>query len=321
MAKKLAYKSLTYASAGVMASAVLLFFILGVTGVISTLCAVLVVCSLIGVALVVVLNLLNKRAIKKEKEQKLKAELIARNARLKALYDILKIPYQYAEDGHIKDIFELLKIKPVFNENGKREPLVYELLGIMPKFDKNINERPTVFAIKNRVKRVAKGITSPLVLTYKPKLKTNEGEKQTGEGKKEEKNPKKDVKTQAKEVAKKPEAKAKPSGENKGQQGIIVKIKTGASKPIKIETNTLDRKGAAGFNIYRAAKDPSVQAALKAGEFSNKKPEPAATNAGQSASEHNKGGANGVDLEDNFEDKNLYTTKMSYIFDEEEMEK
>jgi len=322
MAKKLAYKRLIYASAGASASAVLLFFILGIINVVSTLCSVLVCVSsaLVGAGLCVLFYFLNKKAIKKEKEEKLRQELIARNLRLKALYDALKIPYQYAEDGHIKDIFELLKIKPMFDENGKRTPLVYELLKILPSFDKNGNERPTVFAIKNRVKKVAKGIISPIVLTYKPKTKVVE-EAQKQEGKKEEKSPKKDVKAQAKEAAKKPAAKAKSGGENKGQQGLVIKVKPKAVSAAKLEVNTLDRSSGAGFKAYKPSKDPSVSKVLGSGEFTSASSQPESISSINSQSSNSGENHLTTDFEDNFGDKNLDTTKMSYIFDEGEMEK
>lgn len=83
------------------------------------------------------------------------------------LYEILGIPIQYNEDGSVKNIYELLDLEPVYDDNGNRILTVYELLKIMPKFDDSGKEIPSVFVIKNKVKRPAKVDLSSRVLTRK----------------------------------------------------------------------------------------------------------------------------------------------------------
>ena len=83
------------------------------------------------------------------------------------LYTVLGIPVQYNKDGSVKDIYELLGVDPIFDENGNRILTIYELLKIMPRFDNNGKEIPTVTVIKNRVGRIAKVDVSDRVLTRK----------------------------------------------------------------------------------------------------------------------------------------------------------
>lgn len=83
------------------------------------------------------------------------------------LYAVLGIPVQYNKDGSVKDIYELLGIEPIFDENGNRILTIYELLGVMPKFDSNGKEIPMVTVIKNRVGRIARVDVSDRVLTRK----------------------------------------------------------------------------------------------------------------------------------------------------------
>lgn len=72
------------------------------------------------------------------------------------VYTLLGIPPQYNKDGTLRNIYEILQIKPVYDENGNRIFTVYELLGIKPMIDENGNEIPQVFALKNRVGRIAR---------------------------------------------------------------------------------------------------------------------------------------------------------------------
>ncbi len=83
------------------------------------------------------------------------------------LYGALGIPIQYNKDGTIKDIYQLLGIEPIYDEDGNRILTAYELLGVLPKFDENGNEIPLVFVIKNGVKGIAKVDLSSRVLTRK----------------------------------------------------------------------------------------------------------------------------------------------------------
>ena len=227
----------------------------------------------------------------------------------------------------MEDIFELLKIVPQYDADGKRLPLVYELLKMMPEFTKDGQEKPLVFAIKNRVKKVAKGIVSPLTLTYKPKKE----QEQTSQGKTEAKgkdekqtDAQKSVKDKAKEVSKKPAKKAGGS-EPKGQLGIIhgsaSAVKAGSVKGAKPEETKIG-----GFGSYKN-EGVSVGSALnqtKSGEEKNsaiQQPSESKTNnskpvsiSTQQAPVNNKDGT--------FEDKNIDEVNTSYMFiNEEEMEK
>ena len=83
------------------------------------------------------------------------------------LYTILGIPFQYNDDGTVKNIYELLGLEPMYDEKGNRIMTVYEQLGVMPKFDSEGNEIPLVFSIKNRVGRIARVDLNSRVLTRK----------------------------------------------------------------------------------------------------------------------------------------------------------
>jgi len=109
--------------------------------------------------LVKVIKKINK--LKKEKEN---AKFVSSGNYMIDLYGILGIPVQYNPDGTIKDIYELLGITPIYDENGDRVLTIYELLGIMPLFTKEGKEIPTILVIKNRVKRFAKVDLSTRVL-------------------------------------------------------------------------------------------------------------------------------------------------------------
>ena len=321
MAKKLTTKGVIYLCASATALVVLLFAVLGLFSVVSPLASILVcsIMAVVGCAATIALYFLNKKLQKKKEQERIKAELIARNNYLKQLYDILKIPYQYAEDGHIKDIFELLKIKPMYDEKGNRIPLIYELLKIMPRFDKNGKELPRVFAIKNKVLKVAKGITSPLVLTYKPKAKTAEPAAKDKEGKKEEKAPSKDVKQKAKEVSKKPAKKAGAKKAEKGPQtGISIKSK---AKPIKgkVEDPKSNRSGATSFSSYKSARQ-----SFSFGESTNEATSaPAAPKAPSAtkAPEHFVSEETPQTKEAGFAEKNVDNIDSAYILSGDEMER
>ncbi|MBO4569712.1 MAG: hypothetical protein J5689_00645 [Clostridia bacterium] len=110
-----------------------------------------------------------KKIIKERRKQALiKKQKEERERRLRELYEILGIDVQYNADGSIKDLYQLLGLEVKRDENGRRILLSYELIGRLPKFNEFLKEIPNVFIIKNRVKKVAKGIAEPLVLTYKP---------------------------------------------------------------------------------------------------------------------------------------------------------
>ena len=116
----------------------------------------------IAVNIILLVNLYKK--LKKEKD---KQKIVSTGDYKTDLYEALGIPVQYNKDGTVKDIYDLLGIAPVYDENGNRVLTVYELLGIVPKFDEDGNEIPFVFVVKNGVKRVAKVDLSSRVLTRK----------------------------------------------------------------------------------------------------------------------------------------------------------
>ena len=66
-----------------------------------------------------------------------------------------------SKDGAL-DLFTLLKIEPQFDEDGNRVLTPYEELEMIPKFEGG-EEVPLVFAIKNRVKKVAHGVSGEFV--------------------------------------------------------------------------------------------------------------------------------------------------------------
>ena len=122
--------------------------------------------SLIGIAVCLVLLL---KTIKKIKIMQLKQSSSNKTTGnyMLDVYTLLGIPPQYNKDGSLKNIYEILQIKPVYDENGNRVYTVYELLGIKPMIDANGNEIPQVFAIKNRANRIARVSLSTAFLTRK----------------------------------------------------------------------------------------------------------------------------------------------------------
>lgn len=65
-------------------------------------------------------------------------------------------PSVFTKKGKAMDIFSLLKIKPMYDENNNRILTPYEVLGVPPQFNKAGKEVPIVFAIKNPIFKVAK---------------------------------------------------------------------------------------------------------------------------------------------------------------------
>lgn len=109
-------------------------------------------------------------------ETKKRIEKEERERKLKELYELLGIEIVYNEDGSIKDLYQLLGIKKEQN-NGVRVLTSYELLGVLPRFNELGIEIPNIVIIKNRINRLVKGIKEPLVLTYKAKAKENQADK------------------------------------------------------------------------------------------------------------------------------------------------
>lgn len=61
----------------------------------------------------------------------------------------------YLSRNGVLDLFSLLGISPVYDEEGNREPTVYEQLSIAPVFREG-KEVPIVFAMKHKVNKVCK---------------------------------------------------------------------------------------------------------------------------------------------------------------------
>ena len=72
------------------------------------------------------------------------------------LYNLAGIPVLRDSKGKIKNIFELLGIEALYDENGNRIATIYEKLGIVPRFSKDGKELPTILAIKNRIRGLVK---------------------------------------------------------------------------------------------------------------------------------------------------------------------
>ena len=255
MAKKLDYKWQIGFLVAVTIVFVALFLGLFIANFLSTLAFVLILIALLLLfgGLLCYIILMRRREIKRLELQK-KIEKQEYERKIKEIYDILGIEIQYNSDGSVKDVFQLLGIEPVFDENGERILTPYELIGINPKFSSLAKEVPSVFVIKNRVKRVAKGIVEAPVFTYKPqKEKKIEPEKkiETINKKKEEKKPapKKANKTSPSQFFLKPAKGGKiaevKSGGFKVEKGnkpnfkdlkdFIPKIKIVRKVPVKVE--------------------------------------------------------------------------------------
>lgn len=141
--------------------------VLFVTGIIK----VWLFLGLLGVSVAVVcvcVFLISKllKKIKLSQISKQKANVSSGNYMLD-IYNLLGVAPQYNKDGTLKSIYEILQIKPIYDENGNRVYTVYELLGLAPLIGADGKEIPRVFAIKNRVGRIAKVSLSTAFLTRK----------------------------------------------------------------------------------------------------------------------------------------------------------
>mgnify|MGYP003571314266 CR=1 FL=1 len=194
------------------------------------------------------------REVKRRKaiEAKIKREKDERERKLRELYQLLGIEVQYNDDGSIKDLYQLLGISKLTDENGKRILTSYELLGILPRFNMWAIELPNVFAIKNRIKKVARGIAQPFILLYKPMAAKdnkdkpttqsgNEADKSSEKGGKNESDkspdakPKKEAGKSGVKIVKEPAKSSAPSGQGfikagKQPKGVKPEKPAGASK-------------------------------------------------------------------------------------------
>lgn len=185
------------------------------------------------------------KKIAAKKEQEIKDY---REKKMKELYELLGVELVYNEDGTIKDIFELIGIPKRFDKDGKRIKTIYEELKINPRITPDGVELPNVFIIKNRVKKVARGIAEPLVLTAKPieKKEGASGEESKSAGGKD-----------AKSAGGKDAKEAKPAGKpaSKGAKKKVggttfitpaksgKKAKTDKLSAPKVEIKKLEAKG------------------------------------------------------------------------------
>ncbi len=83
-------------------------------------------------------------------------------------------PSVFTKKGKAMDIFSLLKIKPMYDENNKRILTPYEVLGIPPQFNSEGKEIPIVFAIKNPIFKVAKLKEDNFHFVYKGQIEKSE---------------------------------------------------------------------------------------------------------------------------------------------------
>ena len=233
MAKKLTFKTQMIITCAVSALFLLSDLVLGIIGIIPLVPFVISLAFLVIISATAIIYLIVKR--KKE----LKAQMLAKKqkeeqriALLKQLYELIGIEIQYNEDGSIKDIFQLLNLQPIYDENGKRILTIYELLNILPNFDRNGVEKPNVFVIKNRVLKFAKGISEPLVLTYKTKAMKDISPKPSPEAGKKTAKPKVAVKKNVEpKVPKIKVSYAKSKGDKKKDGS-----KKGGKKPAKTKS-------------------------------------------------------------------------------------
>lgn len=206
--------------------------------------------SLLGVSLVGigVCAFLLCRVLKKMELAKIatvKANVSSGNYMLD-VYNLLGVAPQYNKDGTLKNIYEILQIKPVYDEQGNRVYTAYELLGIVPLIGADGKEIPQVFAIKNRVGRIAKVSLSTEFLTRKltPEEEEQKLIRETLEKKLDEANKEGDSKKAAaikkaiKAQDKKPAAKKKPEKE------VTYKTAKGKLfKPVTISDPNKDKNG------------------------------------------------------------------------------
>lgn len=120
--------------------------------------------ALLGVCVALIVKV--QRKIKVAKLNKLSSNKTSGNYMFD-VYNLLGLDPQYNQDGTLKNIYEILQIRPIYDENGNRNYTVYELLGITPVIDENGKEVPQVFVIKNRVGRIARVGLSTEFLTRK----------------------------------------------------------------------------------------------------------------------------------------------------------
>ena len=81
-------------------------------------------------------------------------------------YQDMGLPTQsYLRNGRIRNIYDILGIRPKLKDNGDREITPYEILKVPPQMVMG-KEVPIVFAIKNRVGKIGKYDGDDLVYTY-----------------------------------------------------------------------------------------------------------------------------------------------------------
>lgn len=224
-----------------------------------------------------------------KKEQDLKDY---REKKMKELYELLGVELVYNEDGTIKDIFELIGIPKRFDKDGKRIKTIYEELKINPRITPDGVELPNVFIIKNRVKKVARGIAEPLVLTAKPieKKEGTPGEENKSAGADAKPAGGKDAKTAGGKDAKAAKPVGKPAskgGKKVGGTTFITpaksgkKAKTDKLKAPKVEIKKLEAKDkSTAFKAEpkkpitpsKAAEKPSPEPVVVIIETETKKP-------------------------------------------------
>lgn len=157
--------------------------------------AIIVITSVFIIAIQIYNFLKYKQLLKKLLQEKEREEQKQKTINtLLDVYAILGIPPQYKPDGSLKDIFELLCITPVYDENGNRKLTIYEVLGINPKFTQSGIEVPRILRIKNRVNSLIKLDKSTSPLIYFPREKQIIGDKHILPTLKEEEKSKPDLK-------------------------------------------------------------------------------------------------------------------------------
>ena len=81
-------------------------------------------------------------------------------------YNQIGLPEQsYVRNGKIRNIYDILGIRPRIKNNGEREVTPYEILKVPPQMVMS-KEIPIIFAIKNRVGKIGKYEGDDIVFTY-----------------------------------------------------------------------------------------------------------------------------------------------------------
>lgn len=81
-------------------------------------------------------------------------------------YNQIGLPEQsYVRNGKIRNIYDILGIRPRLKPNGEREKTPYEILKVPPQMVMS-KEVPIIFAIKNQVKKIGKYEGDDVVFTY-----------------------------------------------------------------------------------------------------------------------------------------------------------